>query len=191
MTPFTSDPLPNAPPPAGPTSPFSGRTVAVLLLLLAFVAGFSAGIALDRVVLVPHALDRALFGQGRGGRLPYGDEHRGFRDRFAKVVGLSAEQQERIDTIMERQLNELRGVRRQVQPQVDSALARTRRQIDSVLTPEQRRRADSLRRDERALRGGRPPMGLPGGPGGFGPPPGRGEGWMGPPLGGGDRGQPH
>jgi Spy/CpxP family protein refolding chaperone len=190
MTPATSDPLHDAPPPDGST-PFSGRTVAVLLLLLALVAGFSAGIALDRVVLVPHAFDRAPFGPGRGGWPPHGDEHRGFRERFAKAVGLSAEQQERIDTIMEQQLKELRGVRRQVQPQVDSVLARMRRQIDSVLTPEQRRRAESLRRNERALRGERPPMGPPGSPGNFGPPPGPGEGRMRPPPGGGDRGQPH
>jgi Spy/CpxP family protein refolding chaperone len=189
MMPATSDPLRNAPPPGGLT-PFSGRTVAVLLLLLALVAGFSAGIALNRVVLVPHALGRAFFGPGRGGRLPHGDEHRGSREHFAKAVGLTAEQQERIDTIMERRLMELRGVRQQVQPQVDSVLARTRRQIDSVLTPEQRRRAESLRRDERALRGGRPPLGLPGGPGDFGPPRGRRQGWMRPQPGGGDSGQP-
>jgi hypothetical protein len=190
MTSPTPDPLRSAPPPGGSMPPFSGRTVAVLLLLLALVAGFSAGIALDRVVLVPRALNRLPFGPGRGGWPPHGEAHRGFRERFAKAVGLSAAQQERIDTIMERQLKELRGVREQVQPKVDSVLARTRRQIDSVLTPEQRRRADSLRKVDRGPGGRRPPMDPPGRPGDFGPPPGPGEGWMGPPP-SGDHGQPH
>jgi Spy/CpxP family protein refolding chaperone len=176
MTSATPDRLPDPPPPGGPMPPFSGRTVAVLLLLLALVAGFSAGIALDRVVLVPHALNRASFGAWRRGRPPHWDQRRGFRERFAKAVGLSAEQQERIDSIMERRLKELRGVRQQAQPEVDSVLARTRRQIDSVLTPEQRRRAASLRREDRGSRGGRPPMGPPGGPGDSGPPPSPGEG---------------
>lgn len=123
---------------------------------------------MDRLVL-SRCGDRSpgpgLFGgPGRPGhRGPPRD--REFRDRFAREVDLTAEQQIRIDSIMDREGRELRAVRGRVQPQVDSIISRIRRQLDSVLTPEQRKKAEEIRR-----RHPRPP-GPP--PGDFppGPPP--------------------
>ena len=146
----------------GPTTPSSKRSrgplLAALVLLLALFVGGVAGVALDRHVLLPRTFGRGF--HHFPGRPPPRD--REFRNRFAKEVGLSAEQQTRIDSIMDRQGRELRAVRSKVQPQLDSIISRTRRQLDSVLTPEQRKKAEEIRR-----RHPRPPGPRPGdfGPG--------------------------
>jgi Spy/CpxP family protein refolding chaperone len=152
-----------------PTAPASkrprGPLLAALVLLLALFVGGVAGVALDRHVLLPRMF-RSRFHHFPG-RAPPRD--REFRNRFAKEVGLSPEQQTRIDSIMDRQGRELRTVRGKVQPQLDSIISRTRRALDSVLTPEQRKKAEEIRR-----RHPRPPGPPPGnfGPGPDGPPAG-------------------
>lgn len=138
-----------------------GPLLAGLVLLLALLVGGLAGVALDRHVLLGHG-----FHGGFDRRRPLRD--REFRKRFAKEVGLSPEQQIRIDSIMDRQGRELRAVRRTVQPQLDSIIGRTRRALDSVLTPAQREKAQEIRR--RHSRPPGPPPGDFGGP--DGPPPG-------------------
>jgi Spy/CpxP family protein refolding chaperone len=146
----------------------AGPLLAALVLLLATVVGGVAGIVLDRHVLLP----KMFHGDHFPGRRPPRDHE--FRNRFAREVGLSQEQQIRIDSIMDREARELRLLRGTIQPQLDSIIGRTRRQMDSVLTPEQRQRAEEIRR-----RHPRPP-GPPGGA--FGPLEGpRGEPPPGPP----------
>jgi hypothetical protein len=151
--------------PSGQTR-VSGRLVAALVLLLATLAGGWAGLALDRLVLLPRA-GSGRFEHGPGRHPP---RDREFRRRFAQDVGLSPEQQTLIDSIMDRQGRELRAIRRQVQPQLDSIIRRTRRELDSVLTPEQRKKAEAIRR--RHPRRSGPPVeeGPPDAQGG--PPPG-------------------
>lgn len=150
-----------------PTTPASkrprGPLLAALVLLLALLVGGVAGVALDRHVLLPRMLRPGL--HHFPGRAPPRD--REFRNRFAKEVGLSPEQQTRIDSIMDRQGRELRAVRGKVQPQLDSIISRTRRALDSVLTPDQRKKAEVIRR-----RHPRPPGPPPAdfGPGPDGPP---------------------
>ena len=129
---------------SAPTTPtrVSGRVLATLVLLLAVLAGGWAGVALDRLVLLPRG-GRPRFEHGPGRHPPRDPE---FRRRFAHEVGLSPEQQTRVDSIMDRQSRELRAIRRQVQPQLDSIIRSTRRGLDSVLTPEQRKKAEEIRR---------------------------------------------
>jgi hypothetical protein len=152
------------PPTARPRGPRGPLLAALVLLLVAFAGGL-AGVAIDRLVLLPRTF--------RGPGFEHGPR-REFRDRFAREVGLSAEQQSRIDSIMARLGQELRTVRGTVQPQLDSIISRMRRQIDSVLTPEQRKKAEEIRR-QHPRPPGPPPGEVPpdgrGGPGG--PPPGR------------------
>src|SRR4051812_48755815 len=116
-----------------------GPLMAVLVLLLVAIVGGFAGVALDRLVLLPHMFGGPGFGPGHGPGGPPRD--REFRARFARELGLSSDHQTRIDSIMDRKGRELRAVRGQVQPTLDSIIARTRRSIDSVLTPEQRTKA--------------------------------------------------
>ena len=158
-------------PPRNP--PFSSRTLAVLVLVLAVLAGGLAGVVVDRLVLLRHGF----------GRPPHIDPAN-FRDRFAREVGLTPAQQTRVDSITARRFAELRGIREQVRPRVDSVLSRMRSEIDSVLTPEQRQRAIELRarahgpggrreRDRGRGADGWRPGGGPeeGGPPDLGPPP--------------------
>jgi Spy/CpxP family protein refolding chaperone len=133
-----------------------GFWLAALVLLLAVFAGGVGGVLLDRLVLLPGHVRGPGFGHGPGGHPP---RNREFRNRFARELGLSSEQQERIDSIMDRQGRELRAVRGRVQPEVDSIIKRTRRALDSVLTADQRKKAADLRR-----RHPRPPGPPPGGP---------------------------
>jgi Spy/CpxP family protein refolding chaperone len=148
--------------------PHGGPLLAVLVLVIAVLAGGIAGVAVDRLLLLPTMGPD----HGRGG--PHGrpPRDRDFRDRFAREVGLTPEQQIRIDSIMDRQGRELRAVRGQVQPQLDSIVGRTRRAFDSVLTPEQRKKAEAVRK-RHPPPPGPPPGELPGGPGGERPPPPR------------------
>ena len=150
-----------------PASPrrATGPALAVVVLLLAVIVGGFAGVAIDR-----HFLLRRMFRPGWErfeGRRPPRD--REFRNRFAEEVGLSPAQQVRIDSIMDRQARELRLVRSKVQPALDSIITRTRRQLDSVLTPEQRQKAEEIR--HKHPRPGGPPPGAFG-PGPEGPPSG-------------------
>jgi Spy/CpxP family protein refolding chaperone len=121
----------------------AGPLLAILVLFLIAFAGGLAGVVMDRLVLLPRRFEGPAFEHGPGRHPP---RDRDFRRRFAQEVGLSEQQQTRIDSIMDRQGRELRAVRRQVQPQVDSIVVRTRRELDSVLTPEQRQKAEEIRR---------------------------------------------
>jgi Spy/CpxP family protein refolding chaperone len=150
--------------PTPPQGRGSGRRVAAVVLLLAVIAGGLAGIALDRLLLLPGPYRGSRFEHGPGRHPPHDRE---FRRRFAGEVGLSAQQQARIDSIMDRQGRELRTIRRQVQPQLDSIVSRTRRELDSILTPEQRQKAAEIRRRHPRPPGPRPddiPPGEPPGP---------------------------
>jgi Spy/CpxP family protein refolding chaperone len=129
-------------PPPSPRRGARGPVLAVVVLLLAILVGALAGIALDRRVILPRRFHGGPPHQF--GHRPARD--REFRNRFARELGLTQDQQQRIDTIMDRQGRELRRVRQSVQPELDSIVARTRRQLDSVLTPEQRKKAEEIRR---------------------------------------------
>jgi len=157
--------------PSGPAGGRSRRTAALILLLVA-IGGAAVGVALDRLLLLPMHFGGRPFGPWRGGP-PSARMERSARERFAHELGLSDSQQVRIDSLMERQMVQLRAVRGEVQPRLDSILSQTRRSIDAILTPEQRVRARDLMRRGHG-RGWR---------GGFG---GRGEGPPGP----GDRDGP-
>jgi Spy/CpxP family protein refolding chaperone len=133
-----TDPRPARKAPGGPV-------LAVVVILIAILAGGMAGVAADRLILLPHMHRGAWHGDFRGG--PGGPPRdREFRDRIARELGLAPEQKTRIDSIMDRRGRELRAVRGQVQPQLDSIVTRTRRAIDSVLTPEQRQKAEAMRK---------------------------------------------
>jgi Spy/CpxP family protein refolding chaperone len=124
-----------------------GPLLALMVVVIAVLAGAVAGIAVDRLILLPHSHREAWHGgaglHGGPGRPP---RDREFRNRFARELGLSSQQRISIDSIMDRQGRELRGVRREVQPRLDSIVSRTRAALDSVLTPEQRKKAEAIRR---------------------------------------------
>jgi hypothetical protein len=151
--------------PGGASGSPARPLMAGVVLLVAVLAGVIVGVATDRM-------------HGRCGSEwhgPHGPPRdREFRDRFARELGLTPEQQIRIDSIMDRQGLELRAVRSQVQPQLDSIISRTRRSLDSVLSPEQQKKAEAIWK-RHPPPPGPPPGHFPGGVGGpeRPPPPGR------------------
>jgi Spy/CpxP family protein refolding chaperone len=124
-----------------PTTPARGRLMAAAVLFLVAVAGGLTAVTLDRFVL--------RHGPGPHGMPPFPPpppHERAFRDRMSRELGLSADKRVRIDSLMDRQLREIRAVRAEVQPRLDSVVAQTRREIEGILTPEQREKARALAR---------------------------------------------
>jgi Spy/CpxP family protein refolding chaperone len=138
--------------------------LALLVLLLVALAGGLAGVALDRAVLLPrHVGPRSAMAgpmgrpmrEGRPGhpRAERPDRERMFRERMARHLGLGEAQRARIDSVLDRQLREVRAVRAEAQPKLEEIRARARREMDAILTPEQRAKADSMARMRRGMGG--------------------------------------
>ncbi|HEU4630199.1 MAG TPA: hypothetical protein VFS08_10680 [Gemmatimonadaceae bacterium] len=136
----------------------AGRTLAIAVLAAAVLGGVSAGIALDRWLLLPGDAEAAAAPDpGRATRAPGGarrEGRRGFpspewerqmRDRLSDELGLTAEQRARFDSLLTRQARDFRAIREEMQPRIDSLLAHTRVAMDSILTPAQQEKLRTLR----------------------------------------------
>jgi Spy/CpxP family protein refolding chaperone len=131
-----------------------GRLTAALVLFLVAIAGGLTAVAVDRLAF--------RHGPPHGGP-PFGPppHEREFRDRMSREIGLSPDQQRRVDSLMDRQITEVRRLRAEVQPRLDSVVAQTRREIEAILTPEQREKARAMARRGFDRHGDRPPPGPP------------------------------
>ncbi len=150
----TPYPVPSPPPHTwwGRLSPAS---LAAGALLAAAVAGFLLGVVADRALVMrrfarmawhwgPPRGGDGWMGHGPPGRPGHGDAmRRHVREQFAREYKLTPEQTARVDTIMSRRDQALEALRAQVEPQARALLETTHREIDSVLTPEQRARFDT------------------------------------------------
>ncbi len=139
--------------------------IAAAVLLLVAVAGVASGIALERRMLGPHAGRER--GGGRGGELGRGGRGRSddsaegrarLRARLVRDQSLTAEQAAKIDTIFERQRPRMDSLRAALEPPLRAAADETRRQIEAVLTPEQREKFRARGPGGRGRGGGRPPF---------------------------------
>jgi hypothetical protein len=171
----------SAPPVADGGRRIAPRAMAVVVMFVVLVAGFFAGVAVDRGYR-HHLIMR--FRQRGGGGLTFvpgesvpppppigpGPGRPRVRpmvvDHFMRALDLTPAQASALDTIMTQDFAAIRSVRELMQPRVDSVVALTRQRIDSVLTPEQRERYHAMldERQERIERRGR-------GAGSGGPPP--------------------
>ncbi len=136
------------------------RTRAALLLLLVFAAGAAAGIAADRLEIVPgEATARQVGGDGADAELRDDDERDGRevrrdgrRDRrrdgdrrerrttiekFADDLELTAEQRSEIEGILEEYRASVKQMWSDVRPRYRALLDSARTRIEAVLTPEQ------------------------------------------------------
>jgi len=111
------------------------RTRAALLLVLTFVAGMAAGVAVDR-----------QFGPGARAEAPKqaDADHRRERrgggttiERFADELGLTEEQRGQIDPILEQAREGMSQLFEPVRPAYRELVDSTRARIEAVLTPEQ------------------------------------------------------
>jgi hypothetical protein len=121
----------------------SAKLIAVLVLLLTAAAGIMGGVAIDRLLLLPGQRPlggRLAFAGPPGGDGPRGRPPGAFRERFARELSLTAEQEKRVDALMSRQMEAISRIHEQTDPQIRTIIEQTRSAIDSVLTPEQRGR---------------------------------------------------
>jgi Spy/CpxP family protein refolding chaperone len=148
----------------------SPEVMAAVVMFLILVAGFFAGVAVDRGYRRHVMRFGAHVGPGflPGGPMPSlgpGPGPAGPRprprvvDRFVRELDLTPAQASALDTIMAQDFAAVRSLREAMQPQVDSVVAVTRARIDSVLTPAQRDRYHQMldREQGRAGRRGRGP----------------------------------
>lgn len=125
------------------------RTRVALLLLLTFAAGAAAGVAADRLSLLPGTA-RAEEAETAGGKEK--ERSRTTIERFADELGLTADQRGRIEEVLAGFRGEVKALRKEFHPRwaalVDSAQAR----IEAVLTPEQVEQYRALLERERRER---------------------------------------
>ena len=142
-------PPPGDGPETGPLRRSSrSRVIALLVAGLAFVAaaGVASGVVLERSVLA-RRWDRGPGGPGdrSGHRGPGGGP---MHERFGHDLGLTPAQEKTIDSIFARHRPAIDSARAISEPRIHTIIDQTRREIDSVLTPEQREKMHArLKRD--------------------------------------------
>jgi Spy/CpxP family protein refolding chaperone len=146
------------------------RVLAAVLLALTMGIGVLAGVALDRLVLLPQGAEAATpqpastDSAPRQPRMgPGGPPDARYIDFLAREVGLTAEQQREIEQILKRQQERINELTRETRPQIREVARETRAAVDEVLTAEQRQRLQELRvqrdrmHEQRGQRQGPPP----------------------------------
>lgn len=142
------------------------RTLAGLVVVLTFVVGGLAGAVMDRSMARASA-EVAPSPAGRRGAPPGSPQDRAgreqHRERFVqqmtRELNLTPAQVAKIDTITRTREQRMNAFWDEVRPRIHAMLDDTRKEIDQVLTPEQRsklqeirRQHESRRRDEAASR---------------------------------------
>lgn len=115
--------------------PSRGQVLGLLALgiLLVAAAGVASGVVLERQVLSRHGAR----GGWKKGELRAGGP-RAMHERFNRDLGLTPAQAAKIDSIFASHRPAIDSARAQSEPKVRAIIDQTRREIDSVLTPEQR-----------------------------------------------------
>ena len=103
----------------------NARAVAILLLGVSFTVGALTGMALEEAL----GIDWFEF---------LDEEARGSEDRLLADLNLSAEQQERVERILERQEDRLEAYWKRQLPEIQQITGESHGEIRAVLTPEQR-----------------------------------------------------
>jgi hypothetical protein len=117
-------------------TPRSSRLLAVLVIVLVALAGVAIGTALDRSVDYRRMMDYAV-----GGRIPLGPKPEARKWVLSKLqsgLGLSARQRDQVDSVLARREADVRALMLEMRPRFEDISARTRRDIQAALTPEQR-----------------------------------------------------
>jgi Spy/CpxP family protein refolding chaperone len=129
------------------------RALAAALLAFTMAFGVVAGIALDRLVLLPAGAEAAVVEPRSGvperdrprGRIPGPAADARYLDFMASELDLSPEQRARVEEILRRQQERVQEITRETRPQIRALARETRAAVDSVLTGEQRERMQELR----------------------------------------------
>ena len=106
----------------------------VLSLVLIFAAGIVGGIFGERWILAKKP----------DGRRPGPSERYPSHDRWAKDLGLTAEQQDKIREIFKKNDDRIKELQTDFFKHVGEMRNEIRKEIDAVLTPEQKRKNDAM-----------------------------------------------
>lgn len=131
------------------------RRTAVLVLLAVFLVGGAAGWVLEEVV---EDLDWPSFptdGDRRGNQDPDDPLDDDAEEAFLEGLGLSREQLEAVDRLLDRREDRLEAYWQGRLPEIEALVDSTRQEIRNLLTPDQRTVYDRWVRDQR--RGGTGP----------------------------------
>ncbi len=129
---------------------------AMLLLGLTFVAGTAAGVAAERLDLLP-GRDTAAEATQPSEREEGRRDRQTTIERFADELGLTSPQRTRIEGILDQYRTSMRGLWGEWRPRYRSLIDSVRTQIESVLTDEQVTQYRTLleeRRDRTGRRNG-------------------------------------
>lgn len=124
--------------------------VAVLIVVLTFLAGFAVGMFTDHLLILWHR---------RHPVPPFATS--AMAQRLDRHLDLSDEQRAKIEEILDRRHERMNSIWASVRPRVRAEVEQTNAEIESVLTPEQRAKFAKMRMrlhgPGRPGRGGGPP----------------------------------
>jgi Spy/CpxP family protein refolding chaperone len=113
------------------------RTAAVLVIVVAFIAGAVIGIAADHLWL----LHSGVLPHRGGGR----SSTSRMADRLDRELHLSAAQKTQVQQILDRHRTKIDALMTNVRPQVRQEVDASNNEIDTILTPEQKTKFAKMR----------------------------------------------
>jgi hypothetical protein len=126
-------------------SPGSTRRTAILLVAVAFVAGTLIGFAGGRVYSISRLFDRGHAPDSVRSRILH---------HLDRELKLTPQQRDQIGAIMETHHKRMEQISEGIRPQMRQELDSANREIEAVLTPEQRTKYEAMRmRMERFIPG--------------------------------------
>jgi Spy/CpxP family protein refolding chaperone len=126
------------------------RLLAIATLLATFLAGAVVGTAVERARGDDAPRERA--GMERGPRRGPGPQIFAAGGEMGDRLGLTAQQRDSIQRILERDRAKADTLFREMRPRLRARFDSTRSAIEAVLTPEQREEFRRIRREQRAER---------------------------------------
>jgi len=133
--------------------PRRSRLVAGVVIALVFLAGLAVGFFLHQAAPWPH---RSPIAVGGPPHRPSPEVKKRMLERLDRDLKLTPDQHARIDTVLTRREADLHALMTETRPRFDSIAARTRSEIQAVLTPEQRDEFAKIVQRMESRRGRRP-----------------------------------
>jgi hypothetical protein len=123
------------------------KAIAIATLVLVAVGAALAGAAVDRAYVRQathfvgdttfHPISSAL-------RTPSDADRQQYRAELSRALSLTPDQNRIVDSILDQRASQFEALRNDIRPRVDGLVTAVRRDIDAVLTPEQRERYRAL-----------------------------------------------
>jgi Spy/CpxP family protein refolding chaperone len=117
----------------------NATATATFVLVATFVGGLLAGVLVERTSMAAPASAEAV-ATAPAPRPGSAEE----RQRIARELNLTGEQEARIDEILDEQQRRIRAIMSETRPRTRAVIMETRARIEEVLTPEQQARFEAM-----------------------------------------------